>query len=210
MITIFDFDGTLADTLEASIQIYQELAAQHGLTPLEASELPALREMGAKQVLAHLGISKFRVPSLLLQGRKLLRQRLLEIPLIVGMEETLKTLRERQPNLGILTSNSTENVELFLKVHGLSHYFEFISSTSKLSGKHKHLRAIARTFSVPTSHLLYIGDEIRDIKAAKKAGTRSVAVTWGFNSPQSLSNEHPDHLVNTPAELLNLALPPFF
>lgn len=204
MITIFDFDGTLADTLEATIQIYQELAVTMKLQPLDLADLPALREMGAKQVLAHLGISKFRVPSLLYQGRKRLRARLPQLPLIPGIADALRSMRERSPHLGILTSNSTENVELFLDTHGLSQHIEFISSTSKLSGKHKHLRAIARTFSVPTSQLLYIGDEIRDIKAAKKAGTRSAAVTWGFNTAHSLSLEHPDHLITSPTQLLNL------
>ena len=44
------------------------------------------------------------------------------------------------------------------------------TTTSKLTGKAKHLRAIRKTFSLTSHEMLYVGDEIRDVKASKKAG----------------------------------------
>ncbi|RYD47438.1 MAG: carotenoid oxygenase, partial [Verrucomicrobiaceae bacterium] len=83
-------------------------------------------------------------------------------------------------------------------------HFDFISSTSRLTGKSAHLRAIRKTFSLHAEEMLYVGDEIRDIKASKKAGIDMAAVTWGFNSSESLTAESPAHLINSPAELLKL------
>jgi phosphoglycolate phosphatase len=52
---------------------------------------------------------------------------------------------------------------------------------------------------------LSIGDEVRDIAAARKAGIAIAAVTWGYNSRAALERAHPDYLVTRPAELLQLS-----
>lgn len=105
---------------------------------------------------------------------------------------------------GILTSNSQENVNLFLEANNLQNEFSFVSSTSKLSGKARHLRSICRTFSCLPEHLLYIGDETRDIKACLKAGVPIASVTWGFNDKKILQEARPDHLIDTPQQLTEL------
>ncbi len=44
--------------------------------------------------------------------------------------------------------------------------------------------------------MIYVGDETRDITAAQKSQVQVVAVAWGFNSPQILSQFNPDHLID--------------
>lgn len=202
---IFDFDGTIADTLQAGLGIYNQIAADNGFRQLEGHEIDTVRDMDTRSALDHLNIPKLRVPLLLAKARRMLKSDITNIPLIDGITETLHELRSNVERFGILTSNATENVETFLDHHGLRDLFTFISSTSSLSGKSKHLRSIARTFSMNPSEMLYVGDEIRDIRASKKAGLDVVAVTWGFNSRDSLAAEQPHHLVSTPAELLAVA-----
>ena len=124
--------------------------------------------------------------------------------MVAGMDEVLPELRKQSDHFGILTSNSVENVELFLKHHGLQDVFSFVSSTSKLTGKAKHLRSICRTFSIEADDIIYIGDEIRDVKAAKKAGVPVAAVGWGFNSPEALVGANPNFLFHEPTELHGL------
>ncbi|WP_035606589.1 HAD hydrolase-like protein [Haloferula sp. BvORR071] len=201
---IFDFDGTLADTLEESRRIYNHLAPEYRLREVSAEELPVLRNFSLLELLDHLDIPKRKVPSLLSRGTSLMRGNITNLPLISGIAEILPELRQRVDSFGILTSNATANVDLFLKAHGLRQHFDFISSTSKLTGKSKHLRAICKTFSVRPESMLYVGDEIRDVKAAKKADVPMAAVTWGFNSADSLRILAPEHLLHTPAELLGL------
>lgn len=201
---IFDFDGTLADTLEESRRIYNSLAPDYKLREVTAEELPGLRHFSLLELLGHLDIPKRRVPSLLSRGTALMRGNITKLPLIPGIAEILPEMRARAQAFGILTSNATANVDLFLRAYGLRQHFDFISSTSKLTGKSKHLRAIQKTFSVRAEEMLYVGDEIRDIKAAKKADIDIAAVTWGFNSTESLKAEAPEHLVSVPADLLKL------
>lgn len=199
---IFDFDGTIADTLAAAVKIYNQLAESYSLRPVTMDEIPALQDYEVKQLLKFLGISKLRVPALLAKGRKALRSDITSLSLNDGIEELLPVLREQCSCFGILTSNSTENVEAFLEAKGLSDYFTFISSTSKLSGKHKHLRAIEKTFSLERSQMLYVGDETRDIRAAQKAGVHVAAATWGFNSPEALRRQNPTYILESPQDLL--------
>lgn len=202
---IFDFDGTIADTLGEGLRIYNLLAHENGYREIDREELPELRGYDTRQLLRHLQIPKRKVPLLLNKGRRLLKSKIRELPLIEGMAETLPRLRENADCFGILTSNAVDNVEAFLDAHQLRDLFTFVSSTSKLSGKAKHLRAIARTFSLRPLQMLYIGDELRDLQAARKARIASTAVTWGFNSAETLSAANPDFLVDTPADLLQIA-----
>lgn len=198
---IFDFDGTLADTLDEALKIYNHMASEHNLRVIEEDEVHYLRHMKLGDFLDHLAVPKRLVPKLLYKGTRMLKSRIHHLPLISGMGDILPRLSEQSEHCGILTSNSVENVELFLEHHGMRDYFSFISSTSKLSGKAKHLSSICRTFSIEADDIIYVGDEIRDIKAAKKAGVPIAAVGWGFNSPEALVGANPNFLFHEPSEL---------
>jgi len=204
---VFDFDGTIADTLGETRRIYNQLAPDFGLRPVEPGEIADLRHMSLKQLIAHLGIPKRRVPALISRGTGLMRGNIGRLELIPGMAEVVAEMRRHVDNFGILTSNAPANVDLFLEAHGLRGLFDFISSTSKLTGKAKHLRAIRKTFSLRHEQMLYIGDELRDVKASQKAGVPVAAVTWGFNSRESLAAQKPDYLIDHPEDFLRLLAP---
>ena len=53
-------------------------------------------------------------------------------------------------------------------------------------------------------NILYVGDTIGDIEASRKAGIRVAAVTWGYNTKESLEAAKPDFLISQPEELLNI------
>jgi len=200
----FDFDGTIADTLGEVHRIYNEMAPDLGLDEVHEDDLMDLRQLSIKQLMAELKISKRKLPSLITRGSRLLRSRIQHVGLIEGMRETLLALQPRVEHFGILTSNTNENVEQFLKNHGLEQLFHVISSKSKLSGKAKHLKSILRTFSLKADEMIYIGDELRDIKACQRVGIPIAAVSWGFNAYEALAEAEPDYLCQKPEELLEL------
>lgn len=201
---VFDFDGTIADTLGETRRIFNRIAPDYGIREVAEHELDGLRHLSLKDLLNHLEIPKRRVPALIARGTGLMRGNITELQLITGMREVLIELRRHVRSFGILTSNATANVDLFLRAHGLRDQFDFISSTSKLTGKAKHLKAIRKTFSLRPEELLYIGDELRDVKASQKAGIPIAAVTWGFNSREALMAAAPDYLFDRPEDFLRL------
>lgn len=201
---VFDFDGTIADTLGETRLIFNRIAPDYGIREVAEHELDHLRHLSLKELLDHLDIPKRRVPALISRGTGMMRSNISQLKLIEGMPQVLVELRRHVRSFGILTSNATANVDLFLRTHGLREQFDFISSTSKLTGKSKHLKAIRKTFSLRAEELLYIGDELRDVKASQKAGIPIAAVTWGFNSRESLAAAEPNYLFHQPADFLRL------
>jgi len=197
---IFDFDGTIADTIEQALIILNQLSQEYDFKPLENHEISGAKNMTAGQFVKHLKIPRMKVPRILAEGKRRLAARVSDIEPIQGMDVLIRNARSRHEILGILTSNSVENVNAFLDLKGLN-CFDFISTIPKLSGKAKNLKAIMRTHSLEPRECLFIGDEIRDVKAARKAGVPIIAVTWGFNSEKALYAAGPDHVTSRPEEL---------
>lgn len=200
---LFDFDGTVADTLRISHGILNDLAREFRFRELPLEELEAARRMSTREFIRHLGISKWRIPSISRRGLKLLHERIHLVQPIAGMPEVLSELRGRGHRLGILTSNSEANVSAFLARHDLPH-FDFIRTSSKLFGKAREMKRLLRSENVRPAGVLYVGDETRDIEAAKETGLRMAAVTWGYNSAEALSSLGPEFLLSSPADLLTL------
>ncbi|MES2983198.1 MAG: HAD hydrolase-like protein [Verrucomicrobiota bacterium] len=201
---VFDFDGTIADTLGETRKIFNELAPEYGIREVEEHEVPDLRHLSLKEIISKLKIPKHRVPYIIARGTGMMRRNIDRLQLIEGMKEALTELRNHTENFGILTSNATANVDVFLRNHGIRDLFDFVSSTSKLTGKARHLRAIRKTFSLEHSEMIYIGDELRDVKASQKASIPHAAVSWGFNSRESLAEAKPTFLFDHPKELFQI------
>lgn len=201
---VFDFDGTIADTLGETRKIFNQIAPEYGIREVAEYEVSELRHLSLKEILNELRIPKHRVPYIIARGTGMMRKNIDQLQLIKGMKEALTELRQHTKNFGILTSNATANVDIFLKNHGIRELFDFVSSTSKLTGKSRHLKAIRKTFSLEHSEMIYIGDELRDVKAAQKAGIPHAAVSWGFNSRESLAEEKPTFLFDHPEEFEQL------
>ncbi|MEI6376251.1 MAG: HAD-IA family hydrolase, partial [bacterium] len=151
----------------------------------------------------HLGIKSWRVPMIAKRGLQLLHERIDLIDPIAGMPEVLAELYARGNRIGILTSNSEANVSAFLRRHDLP-YFNFIRTSSKLFGKGREMKKILKQEKVTAPGVLYIGDETRDIEAAKEIGLRMAAVTWGYNSAEALAAMNPDHLITSPGDILRI------
>ena len=200
---LFDFDGTIADTRSVAHCILNDMAREYGFKELPLEHLEAARDMGTREFIRHLGISNWRVPSIARRGLQLLHERIDQVTPIIGMPEVLSTLHGQGHRIGILTSNSETNVTEFLRRNNLP-YFHFVRTSSKLFGKSREMKKILRAEKVAPEAVLYVGDETRDIEAARETGLRMAAVTWGYNSPGALAALNPHHLIGSPQELLNL------
>jgi phosphoglycolate phosphatase len=202
-VLLFDFDGTIADTRKIAHGILNDMSKEFGFRELPEEHLENARDMGTKEFIRHLGISKWRIPSIAHRGLELLHERMDLVNPIPGIPEVLATLHDRGHRIGILTSNSAANVDAFLKRHDLP-YFYFVRTSSKLFGKAREMKKIIRAEGVVPDEILYVGDETRDIEAAKECGLRMAAVTWGYNSAGALASLNPEHLLKSPSELLGI------
>lgn len=202
-LVVFDFDGTIADTFDNGIEILNVLSQEFGFRPLAPADVPKARDMGTGELINFLGIPKTKVSRISRRGKEELARKIRSIQPLRGVPEALQTIRAAGYELGIITSNSCENVGTFLKLHGLE-FFTFVRSSSKLMGKGREIRAVLKERGLGPKDILLVGDETRDIEAAHETGAHIVAVSWGYNSRRALEALKPDHLVDEPSELLTL------
>ena len=198
---IFDFDGTIADTLDAGVTILNKLAVEFGFRPLHPKDLERVRDMRTRQLMKFLGIPTRKMSRIARRGSEELYACIHSIQPLPGMPEALRELQTLGFALGIITSNTEVNVQIFLRSHGLD-LFDFVRCSSKLLGKARMIRSVIRRQHVRAADILFVGDETRDIEAAKKAGIRIAAVTWGYNSRRSLEAMKPDFVFESPKELV--------
>jgi len=200
---IFDFDGTIADTFDAGVTILNKLADEFGFRALHPKELERARDMRTSQLMKFLGIPARKMSRIARRGSEELHACIHSIQPLPGMPEALRELQALGFSLGIITSNTELNVQIFLRSHELE-LFDFVRCSSKLLGKARMIRSVIRRQHVRAADILFVGDETRDIEAAKKAGIRIAAVTWGYNSRRSLESMKPDFVFENPSELVAL------
>lgn len=199
---IFDFDGTLADTLPIFLQIAREFASEFGVDS-QSIDVQTIRNKSIRQMLKHFKIPITKLPLILLRGRSLVSKRMNKAQPFPQIKEMLAKLKNKGYKLGILSSNSLENIKVFLQVNDLE-YFDFIHSEKNIFGKGKILQHMLNSYKLKHEEVLYVGDEVRDIEACKGVGIAIVAVTWGLNTGDFLETFSPNYIVDSPEELNKL------
>jgi phosphoglycolate phosphatase len=203
-VIIFDFDGTIADTVDALVSIANRLALEFGYVQITPEELALLRNLTSREIIKYSGISVFKIPFLLKKVKAELKNKIHEFQPIPGIQAALVELQNAGYQLGIITSNSQDNVSEFLKLNNLDYLFDFIYSGVTIFGKTTIINNVLRQRQLKPQAVIYVGDETRDIEASKKANIKVIAVTWGFNSSDALSQQNPDFLIHQPRELLEV------
>jgi len=199
---IFDFDGTLVDSFSTVIEKFNLMADKFSFRKVEESEVASLRDFSSKELIRFLQIPLYKIPSVIFEARRQMRASMQILSSFDGLPEALQLFHDKGFTLGVLTSNSSENVTEWLRRNNMEHLFHFIHVESSYFGKKQVLLKILKSYGIDKSQAYYVGDETRDIEAAKKCGVASVAVTWGFNSEKTLIQCQPDYIVRQPQEMV--------
>jgi phosphoglycolate phosphatase-like HAD superfamily hydrolase len=200
---LFDFDGTLADTEEVNFVIYQKLAEKYNLRNITIDELGHIKKMSARELMAYVELKKRYLPFLLKRGKNLLKQDIKNIkPCKADIFDTVLQLKNMGIQIAIITTNSKANVHMFLNEQN-ANIFDFVSSSS-MFGKESKMRKIIKKEKLSLDEVLYVGDEIRDIHAAKNTGIHIASVAWGYNTVESLKKHKPDYIIYEPSELIDI------
>jgi len=203
-VIIFDFDGTIADTVDALVSIANRLAVDFGYIQITPEQLAFLKNLTSREIIKYSGVSLFKIPFLVKKVKAELKSKIPELKPIPGIQEALTELQNEGYKLGIITSNSQDNVNQFLTINDLNYLFDFIYSGITIFGKTTIINNLLRQKQLKPQEVIYVGDETRDIEASKKSNIKVIAVTWGFNSLEVLAKQNPDFLIRQPSELLDV------
>lgn len=208
---IFDFDGTLGDSMACSIVATQQAFKAFGL------DIPTEQDityyMGIPIEISFLKmsqrtLSEEEVEQLLTLFRQ--KYKVYETQYLKPFEhiaEVLRLLVEADKTLFVVSSKKTEVLIRNLESIGLYQYITEAIGSDKVKAYKPNPDGILTTvnkYDLELGQSVYIGDAIFDIQMAKAAGVDSIAVTWGSHSKEDLSNEHPSYIIEDPTELTRL------
>ncbi len=203
-LVIFDFDGTLADSLPWLHGVFSDLAREFGFRVPAAADLEALRRTPPRDALALLRVSRWKMPFIAARVRRRMSAELHAIRAFAGVEEMLQRLDEAGVVLAVVSSNSRRNIEQVLGPVAAARVAHWACGAGLLGKAALFRRVLARS-RIPAAQAICIGDEIRDAQAARAAGVAFGAVGWGYHTLDALLGERPAEVFEQVGDLARLA-----
>lgn len=199
---LFDFDGTIADSYKTAVDIYNKICHKYKGSPVLEDEFINNRDLEIPEILKAHNIAAYKLPLIIREMKFLLNKEIESIPMVDGILDVLAQLHFRKYTMGIISSNSRQNILKFLKIHNLVKYFTFIHTGSNLFGKQRTLKKVLTRHNLTTDQVVYIGDEVRDIQATNALGIKCITVDWGYNSKKILAEFNPSKICSHPQEII--------
>ena len=187
---LFDFDGTLADTAPDLAAAVNRMRVEQGYEAMPLERLRPFASAGARGLLQ----AAFRVKPDDAEY-KAMRQEFLDLyaesccgetRLFPGIAELLRELAQRHIRWGVVTNKATRFTERILAHLELKPDCVACGDTTPHLKPHPAplLHAAGQIHLAPSS-CWFLCDDLRDMKAARAAGMRPVAVEWGYHHPES-------------------------
>ncbi|OHX65361.1 HAD-IA family hydrolase [Flammeovirga pacifica] len=196
---VFDFDGTIVQSYHLIESIVRSLSKKYRLKEIDTNSRD-VSKLSAKELLKAIEIKKWKLPFFIYEVKKRMNKQIVDQQLVEGIENAIKKLYDLGFNLVIVSSNSKQNIQLFLEHQQLNNYIDEIYAAPRLFKKEKTLKRIMKKHG----SCIYIGDEVRDIIACHQAKMNIIAVSWGFNHASILKKENPTHLIHHPDDIIPL------
>ena len=132
----------------------------------------------------------WKLPAIARHMQRMKAKHLADIPLFPGVEAMLRGLRDGGFTLALVSSDNEANARR--QLGEAASLFSHFNCGASLFGKAAKFRRVAKRAGLPRSQAIAIGDEIRDIEAARAAGIACGAVMWGYAAPEALRALAPD------------------
>lgn len=196
-LVIFDFDGTLSDSGGWFLSIMDHLSDRYGFRRVGKHEVEPLRRMPTRDVIRHLRVPRWRLPFIARYVRRLFGRHTHQVHLFDGVPEMLAAIEGAGIRIAVVTSNSEVNARAVLGPDNAARIGWWACGAS-LFGKAPKFHKVLKASGVPPHRVLSIGDETRDIDAARETGVRAGAALWGYANPDALAHLNPDFAFASP------------
>jgi len=198
---LFDFDGVLVDSLalyEKSVNVCLERIGhkpiadrEEFLDLFEDNFYSAIKKRGV-DVGQFMAASKVVTPTL---DYSVTRPFTDLIPVLAELK--------KRHGLVIISSNSSFAIRLMLAKFGFESYFDDILGADFNFSKIEKILYVKGHYGTNGGHTFYVCDTAGDVREAREAGVKTVAVTWGWHPRERLERAKPDAIIEKPEDLLD-------
>ena len=203
---LFDFDGTIADSLPtvgaAMLETLKEYGQHdHTLAEMRKCIGPPLEH----SFTVFFGLDEADCPRAVEIYRSHHEKLLDRYASYDGIPEALRELKRQGFTLAVATSKREKNAYDILAMHGTLELFDLVGGgmDGLRSGKEEVVRYVLDTLGASADETLMIGDRLYDVEGASALGLRTLGVLWGFGSKQELVDAGAFATVGTPAEMVD-------
>lgn len=205
---LFDFDGTIFDTVEGITKSAQYALAKHGIhEPLDRLRCFAGPPLAEKFMEVY-GVTQPEAEQLVAEFReRYVPIGVYESSPFSGIKELLIRLRQAGLKLGVATSKPQTLAELLLERANMKDCFDVIVGSAPGPGNDQKWqivqRALALSETAPEAAVL-VGDTKYDAIGAARCGVACLGVAWGYGAPGELETAGVWGIAADPAELEGL------
>jgi len=204
---IFDWDGTLFDSIRYALVVYRELFKELGIADIHWKKFREEFKADYHKYYEEKGVppSAFKeVDRLWIElyeaGEKKLK-------LMPGVKRLLAALKRRKVKIGLVSNGSKGRIVRELKQNGIFNCFGVIvtgGDIPEFKPSPKGVVFACGALKVRPRDALYVGDMADDLVAGRRAGTKTAAVASGIHTVKRLLREKPDYLMHDATGVLQL------
>ena len=203
-IFIFDWSGVISDDRYPVYLSNMKMLKKRNIRTLNFKEWLKASKMNAVELLYSQGATgdPNEIYKEYIKELNLIIQSGISPKIYLGARKMLKNLKSKGYFLTLVSHHPKINLEKEIKSYGLEDYFSVV--IGNLKNKPESILEICKKTKISLQKALYVGDTIYDIKAAKMAGVKCAAVTWGYHDKLRLILEKPDFLFDKFSDLTDL------
>jgi len=213
---IFDFDGTLINSIPDLTLAVNKMLAHYNYSPLTIEQVTPFIGNGAKPLvrrsLEHSIQNKELSKNLLEEAFDIYLSAYKEVTCIdtfmyPGVLETLNYLEEKGYKMAICTNKPFDFIQPILDKLEISKFFKNWIGEDSLSEKKPSalpLIHLIKENNTSIEKTIMVGDSKNDILAAQNANTESIGVSYGYNYNEKISDYNPTVVVDNFADLQDL------
>jgi phosphoglycolate phosphatase len=210
-LVIFDWDGTLMNSVGRIVSSMQSAAKNVGLivpTDDAAKQIIGLSlPIGLKKLFV--SITDEQVEAMLIEYKyQYLVNDTTPTPLFDNADNLLTNLQRSNKLLAVATGKGREGLERVLDISGAKHYFNTTRCAGEMQSKPdpEMINSILDELDIPAHMAVMIGDTSHDLKMAQNAGVSSIGITLGVDDRAELEKYKPIHIVDSLFELEDILL----
>lgn len=203
---LYDWDGTLVDSSDASFRCYETMFGTLGV-PFDRDAFARTYSPDWHRTYTALGLPRERweeADALFVEAYCAQT-----VPLLPGVREMLARVDAAGLVQGVVTSGGRERVAREIETLGLRERFAVLVCGDETRRRKPDPEALLRALDrlgVPAAAAAYVGDSPEDVEMARNAGARSIGVPGGFPNREALVASAPDVLAASPAEVAEAVL----